>query len=119
MTAVQMLWVNLIMDTLGALALATEPPTDKLMKRPPIGRNVNFITAIMWRNIIGQSIYQIVVLLLLKFRGKELLNLSGPDSTRVVNTVIFNAFVFCQVVINTERKLFFFFFTYPVFIRIY
>ena len=34
----QLLWVNLIMDTLGALALATEPPTDNLMKRQPVGR---------------------------------------------------------------------------------
>lgn len=36
LTAVQLLWVNLIMDTLGALALATEPPTEILMQRPPI-----------------------------------------------------------------------------------
>lgn len=85
------------MDTLGALALATEPPTDGLMQRPPIGRNVNFITGIMWRNIIGQSIYQILVLLVLKFDGKRLLKLNGPDSTITLNTVIFNSFVFCQV----------------------
>ncbi|KAK6944577.1 Calcium-transporting P-type ATPase, N-terminal autoinhibitory domain [Dillenia turbinata] len=38
LNAVQLLWVNLIMDTLGALALATEPPTDHLMHRPPVGR---------------------------------------------------------------------------------
>jgi Ca2+-transporting ATPase len=38
LTAVQLLWVNLIMDTLGALALATEPPTDELMDRTPVGR---------------------------------------------------------------------------------
>ncbi|KAF3437375.1 hypothetical protein FNV43_RR20128 [Rhamnella rubrinervis] len=97
LTAVQMLWVNLIMDTLGALALATEPPTDGLMQRPPMGRNVNFITGTMWRNIIGQSIYQILVLLVLKFDGKRLLKLNGPDSTSTLNTVIFNTFVFCQV----------------------
>ncbi|XP_015881939.2 calcium-transporting ATPase 4, plasma membrane-type isoform X2 [Ziziphus jujuba] len=97
LTAVQMLWVNLIMDTLGALALATEPPNDGLMKRPPIGRNVNFITGTMWRNIIGQSIYQILVLLVLKFNGKRLLNLEGSDATMTLNTVIFNSFVFCQV----------------------
>ncbi|ONM06768.1 hypothetical protein ZEAMMB73_Zm00001d033107 [Zea mays] len=36
---VQLLWVNLIMDTLGALALATEPPTNHLMERPPVGRS--------------------------------------------------------------------------------
>ncbi|XP_057456911.1 putative calcium-transporting ATPase 11, plasma membrane-type isoform X1 [Lotus japonicus] len=99
LTAVQMLWVNMIMDTLGALALATEPPHDGLMKRPPIGRNAKFITGVMWRNIIGQSIYQIIVLLILKFKGKQILKLNGPeeDATSVLNTVIFNTFVFCQV----------------------
>ncbi|KAM7265764.1 hypothetical protein ACFE04_003447 [Oxalis oulophora] len=97
LTTVQLLWVNMIMDTLGALALATEPPNDELMKRPPIGRNEQFITKIMWRNIIGQSIYQITVLVILTFRGKELLKLSGSDSTPILNTFIFNSFVFCQV----------------------
>ncbi|EEF38611.1 calcium-transporting ATPase 4, plasma membrane-type [Ricinus communis] len=97
LTTVQLLWVNLIMDTLGALALATEPPHDGLMKRPPIGRNRNFITKIMWRNIIGQSIYQIVVLVLFQFYGKQLLKLTGSDATDVLNTFIFNTFVFCQV----------------------
>ncbi|RDX68387.1 putative calcium-transporting ATPase 11, plasma membrane-type, partial [Mucuna pruriens] len=97
LTAVQMLWVNMIMDTLGALALATEPPHDGLMKRPPIGRNAKFITRVMWRNIIGQSIYQIIVLLFLKFRGEQIIKLNGyHDSTLVLNTVIFNTFVFCQ-----------------------
>ncbi|KAI3827019.1 hypothetical protein L1987_01080 [Smallanthus sonchifolius] len=97
LTAVQLLWVNMIMDTLGALALATEPPHDGLMKRPPIGRDVNFITKVMWRNIVGQSFYQLVVLGILQFDGKRLLNLHGPDSTAVLNTMIFNTFVFCQV----------------------
>ncbi|XP_040863246.1 calcium-transporting ATPase 4, plasma membrane-type isoform X3 [Glycine max] len=98
LTAVQMLWVNMIMDTLGALALATEPPHDGLMKMPPVGRNAKIITRVMWRNIIGQSIYQIIVLLVLKFRGKQILKLNGPDdATLLLNTVIFNTFVFCQV----------------------
>lgn len=92
-----MLWVNMIMDTLGALALATEPPNDGLMKRPPIGRNASFITGVMWRNIIGQSIYQTIVLLILKFRGEHILKLNGPDASSILNTVIFNTFVFCQV----------------------
>ena len=96
LTAVQMLWVNLIMDTLGALALATEPPNEGLMQRKPIGRNVNIITGIMWRNIIGQSIYQITVLLILRFEGKRLLNLTGSDSSIILDTFIFNSFVFCQ-----------------------
>ncbi|XP_075638567.1 calcium-transporting ATPase 4, plasma membrane-type isoform X2 [Castanea sativa] len=97
LTAVQLLWVNMIMDTLGALALATEPPNDGLMKRPPVGRGVSFITKAMWRNIIGHSIYQLAVLAVLYFDGKRLLNLSGSNATDVLNTLIFNSFVFCQV----------------------
>eukprot|EP00257_Ricinus_communis_P022833 XP_015582680.1 calcium-transporting ATPase 4, plasma membrane-type [Ricinus communis] len=97
LTAVQLLWVNMIMDTLGALALATEPPNDELMKRPPVGRRESFITKAMWRNIFGQSIYQLAVLAVLNFDGKHLLGLSGSDATNIVNTLIFNSFVFCQI----------------------
>ncbi|XP_061353874.1 putative calcium-transporting ATPase 11, plasma membrane-type [Gastrolobium bilobum] len=97
LTAVQLLWVNLIMDTLGALALATEPPNDGLMKRPPVGRRASFITKPMWRNIFGQSLYQLIVLAVLNFDGKRLLGISGSDATIVLNTLIFNSFVFCQV----------------------
>jgi Ca2+-transporting ATPase len=97
LTAVQLLWVNMIMDTLGALALATEPPNDELMKRPPVGRKGNFITNVMWRNITGQSIYQFVVIWLLQTRGKTAFHIDGPDSDLILNTLIFNSFVFFQV----------------------
>jgi Ca2+-transporting ATPase len=97
LTAVQLLWVNLIMDTLGALALATEPPHDELMMRPPVGRYGSFISNVMWRNIFGQVIYQLTVLSVLQYRGKEILHLEGDGSTELLNTMIFNAFVFCQV----------------------
>ncbi|KAG8376409.1 hypothetical protein BUALT_Bualt09G0060500 [Buddleja alternifolia] len=100
LNAVQLLWVNLIMDTLGALALATERPTDHLMQRPPVGRREPLITNIMWRNLLIQALYQVVVLLILNFRGRSLLNLEHDNSEhafRVRNTLIFNAFVFCQV----------------------
>jgi len=97
LTAVQLLWVNMIMDTLGALALATEPPNDDMMKRPPVGRGESFITKVMWRNIIGQSLYQLVVLGVLMFAGEQFLSIKGADSKSVINTLIFNSFVFCQV----------------------
>lgn len=97
LTAVQLLWVNMIMDTLGALALATEPPNDDLMKRTPVGRKGNFISNVMWRNILGQSLYQFVVIWLLQTRGKSVFRLDGPDSDLILNTLIFNSFVFCQV----------------------
>lgn len=57
LNSIQMLWVNLIMDTLASLALATEEPSDDLLKRKPYGRREYMITPIMWRNIIGHSIF--------------------------------------------------------------
>ncbi|XP_010247663.1 PREDICTED: calcium-transporting ATPase 1, plasma membrane-type-like [Nelumbo nucifera] len=97
LTAVQLLWVNMIMDTLGALALATEPPNGELMRRSPVGRKGNFISNVMWRNILGQALYQFVVIWYLQAQGKPLFHLDGPDSDLVLNTLIFNSFVFCQV----------------------
>ncbi|XP_059460030.1 calcium-transporting ATPase 1 [Corylus avellana] len=97
LTAVQLLWVNMIMDTLGALALATEPPNDDLMKRSPVGRKGNFISNVMWRNILGQSLYQFVIIWFLQTRGKAAFHLDGPDSDLILNTIIFNSFVCCQV----------------------
>lgn len=97
LTAIQLLWVNLIMDTLGALALATERPTDKLLDCPPVGRKEPLISNVMWRNILTQAFYQIAVLLVFQFRGKDILRLSGERANDINNTVIFNAFVFCQL----------------------
>jgi magnesium-transporting ATPase (P-type) len=52
-----MLWVNLIMDTLASLALATEPPSMELLKRKPISKTESMINPIMWRNIICHGVY--------------------------------------------------------------
>ncbi|KAF0921980.1 hypothetical protein E2562_020665, partial [Oryza meyeriana var. granulata] len=97
LTAVQLLWVNMIMDTLGALALATEPPNDNLMKKAPVGRTGKFITNVMWRNIVGQSLYQFAVMWYLQTQGKHLFGLEGYNADIVLNTITFNTFVFCQV----------------------
>lgn len=57
LTSVQMLWVNLIMDTLAALALATEPPSEELLNDKPYSRTEKIVTPVMWRNITGQALY--------------------------------------------------------------
>ena len=98
LTAVQLLWVNMIMDTLGALALATEPPKDDLMERTPVGRKGNFISNVMWRNILGQSFYQFLVIWYLQTQGKSLFGLEDSTADLTLNTLIFNSFVFCQVI---------------------
>jgi len=67
LNAVQMLWVNLIMDTFAALALATEPPAEDILKRQPYDKDAPIVTEVMWRNVFGHSVYQICVLIVVLF----------------------------------------------------
>ncbi|PON46119.1 P-type ATPase [Parasponia andersonii] len=93
LTAVQLLWVNLIMDTLGALALATEQPTNELMEKLPVGRKKRLISRIMWRNIIAHALFQVTILLTLQFKGTSVF---GVDE-KVNNTIVFSTTVLFQV----------------------
>ncbi|KAL6598431.1 hypothetical protein ACP70R_046130 [Stipagrostis hirtigluma subsp. patula] len=102
LNAVQLLWVNLIIDTLGAIALASEPPTDHLMQRPPVGRREPLIRNTMWRNLIIMAFFQVLVLLItLDFGGKIFSQLRNDNNSahadKVKKTFIFNTFVLCQV----------------------
>ena len=65
LTPIQMLWVNLIMDSLGSLALATEPAYEELLQRKPTKRNESIINGRMWKHICIQSLIQIIILLIL------------------------------------------------------
>lgn len=56
----QLLWVNLIMDTMGALALATEAPSVELLKQKPNGRKEGLINKRMLKHIAVQGFYQMV-----------------------------------------------------------
>ena len=72
LNSIQMLWVNLIMDSLGSLALATEPPYNELLNRKPTDRNESIINGRMWKHIIFQSILEIVILLILYFTAPKI-----------------------------------------------
>jgi len=67
-----MLWVNLIMDTLASLALATELPTEELLERKPYGRTKPLISKTMMKNIVAHAAYQLIVILALLFAGQLL-----------------------------------------------
>lgn len=69
--AVQMLWVNLIMDTFASLALATEPPTEALLLRKPYGRDKPLISRTMMKNILGHAVYQLTIIFTLLFVGRS------------------------------------------------
>jgi magnesium-transporting ATPase (P-type) len=95
LNAVMMLWVNLIMDTMGALALGTEPPRLELLDRRPYKRDASLISRPMWRNILCQATYQLLILVFLLNKGPQIFQCE--DGSRHHFTILFNAFVFCQV----------------------
>ncbi|KAK8119092.1 Calcium-transporting ATPase 2 [Apiospora kogelbergensis] len=93
LTAVQLLWVNLIMDTFAALALATDPPTEKILDRPPQPKSAPLITVNMWKMIIGQAIFQLTATLILHYAGPQILGYSEVE----LDTMVFNTFVWMQI----------------------
>ncbi|XP_048878045.1 plasma membrane calcium-transporting ATPase 2 isoform X2 [Brienomyrus brachyistius] len=129
--AVQMLWVNLIMDTFASLALATEPPTESLLMRKPYGRNKPLISSTMTKNILGHGVYQLVIIFTLLFVGENIFDidsgrnapLHAPPSEHY--TIIFNTFVMMQLFneinarkIHGERNVFNGIFRNPIFCTI-
>jgi Ca2+-transporting ATPase len=90
LTVIQMLWVNLIMDTFAALALATEPPHRDVLNRPPRSPNDFIVTKIMAINIFGVAALFLVVLLVLL----ELMQ--GDGVTAYELSVFFTVFVLLQ-----------------------
>ncbi|KAL1964114.1 hypothetical protein VTN77DRAFT_7532 [Rasamsonia byssochlamydoides] len=99
LNAVQLLWVNLIMDTFAALALATDGPTEKSLNRKPIPKSAPLFTMTMWKMIIGQAVYQLAVTLTLYFAGGSILEHVLHDSQKQLelDTIIFNTFVWMQI----------------------
>ncbi|XP_060926452.1 plasma membrane calcium-transporting ATPase 1-like [Limanda limanda] len=117
--AVQMLWVNLIMDTLASLALATEPPTESLLLRKPYGRNKPLISRTMMKNILGHAVYQLVIIFTLLFAGEKIFDIDSGRNTPLHSppsehyTIVFNVFVMMQLFneinarkIHGERNVF-------------
>jgi Ca2+-transporting ATPase len=90
LTVIQMLWVNLIMDTFAALALATEPPHRDVLNRPPRSPSDFIVTKVMAMNIFGVAALFLVVLLVL------LEMMQGDGVTAYELSVFFTVFVLLQ-----------------------
>ena len=111
LAAIQLLWVNLLMDALASLALASEPPTEELLKRDPVNRSKSIIATRMWANMLGQASYQLVVIMFLLFAG---LQVFGFDPGHIVEkeqnknsvhyTFIFNVFMWMQIFIEINAR---------------
>lgn len=130
--AVQMLWVNLIMDTLASLALATELPTPDLLLRKPYGRTKPLISRTMMKNILGQAVYQLTIVFGLLFVGERILDIESGRGAQLGDgpsqhfTIIFNTFVQMTIFnelnarkIHGQRNIFNGLFTNPIFYSIW
>ena len=104
LSAVQLLWVNIIMDLFAAVALATDPISPALLDRKPDKRTDPLFTVNMIKQILGQAVYQITMILMLHFLGSQILGFHHTDDPTVqkhhddiLRTLIFNALVFAQI----------------------
>jgi len=95
--AVQMLWVNLIMDSLASLALSTEAPSEALLDRPPVNRSTPIVTRQMMFNMFGQAAYQLTITNAILFYGDDFFDVpagySAHSTPSVHYTILFNSFV--------------------------
>lgn len=105
-TAVQILWVNLIMDAFASLALATERPTPALLERKPYARDKPLVSRTMAKHIGGHTVFQLTLLLLLTFYGDTWFSVpSGrtdpvddkDDAASQHLTIVFNTFAWLQL----------------------
>ncbi|KZV59592.1 calcium-translocating P-type ATPase [Peniophora sp. CONT] len=97
LTAVQLLWINIIMDTFAALALATDPATTASLDRKPDRKWAPLFSCDMLKQILGQSAYQCIIILIFHFLGAKILGFGGDETDKRVTTLVFNAFVFAQI----------------------
>jgi len=99
LTTVQLLWINLIMDTAAAVALGTEQPRpEELLARSPKAPDGPLLSKALWYKIIGQSIYQLAVLFFMLYSHGTVIDESiSPKNGVVHKTFIFNTFVWLQL----------------------
>ena len=104
LSTVQLLWANLIMDTFAALAFATDPASPVQFQRKPDKKTDPLFTINMIKQILGQAIYQITVILVFHFLGPQILGFHHTDDPTlqkhdhdIVRTLVFDAFMFAQI----------------------
>lgn len=124
-SVVQLLWLNMIMDTLAAIALAAEKPRLEAIKDLPIQQHESIITKAMWRQIIGTTLYTSVVMFLMFWFNEDIWGITynmtdawmdgvDPSNKTRAFTMLFNIFVYmhlfnlinCREIKPTRRNVF-------------
>jgi Ca2+-transporting ATPase len=104
-TVLQLLWINVIMDTFAAIALCSEPPRENLMNKPPKRRDESILTHSMIGNILFTAAFFVVVMigLLIGMHHHDWFAGSGPASKEFPEltyrqiAIFFTVYVFFQV----------------------
>lgn len=96
-SAVQLLWINLIMDTFAALALSTEPPLPAVIKGKPFKGDGALLSTAVWRQILGVSAWNLVIMIMIMFFGQTIAGLEADPEDMRVKTYLFHTFVFLQI----------------------
>ncbi|MEY8380096.1 calcium-translocating P-type ATPase, PMCA-type [Ileibacterium valens] len=95
-TIVQILWINLIMDTLAALAFGEEPALDRYMKEKPISRKAPVLTRYMIESIATAAIYITIVSSIL-LKAQSFLISIGLNTEAEVRTFVFTFFIYAVI----------------------
>ena len=107
LNVIQLLWTNLIMDILAAIAIGTEPFNKHETQSVRISRKDKIILPDMWRTILGQALYQFIVLLVLTYFGEfiffdQAFNLiytplrdeaGDPTDRMILDTIVFHSYI--------------------------
>jgi P-type Ca2+ transporter type 2C len=96
-SVVQLLWVNIIMDTFAALSLATDYPTRGVLQRKPEPRGQPIITVNMWKMVIAQTLYQMAVIFVLHYAGSSIWTADTEHQQDRIQTTAFNTYIFMQL----------------------
>lgn len=102
LTIIQLLWINIIMDTLAAIAFGGEPALERVMKERPVKRDENIVSKYMSSSILTGGLYIMAIsIFFLAFDPiKELFYRDGAYHEEVFLSAFFNVFIFL-IVINS------------------
>src|SRR5262249_16866065 len=104
-TVLQLLWINVIMDTFASIALCSEPPRLSLLRMPPRRKDENIVAPTMTKTIFLTAAFFVVVMMTLLagmewagwFRGEGEVSTAFPELTVRQVSIFFTLYVFFQV----------------------
>jgi magnesium-transporting ATPase (P-type) len=102
LNAIQLLWINLLMDTLAALALATTPPFTNIMSEGPVQSSNATLVPVIWRQVYAISLWNIIVMAIVIFAGKGMYGIEYDRHNGVLSSVEDDQ---CVIAFNSEDEV--------------